>query len=169
MSVITYKKGTKKSRRYIYFFYKGEKILEQKIPFDESIDYGHGYTAIIPLYYENGKIYQKRVPKGNKKTRFVSFPIKQHFRKIIGKERVEIISYYHYKMILNGFTPFNVTYDIIVNDDDGEIFTFKDKTGTVYLTADKLKDIKNNVLNYVKRLHDLSAHNIIIKNIKKQV
>lgn len=97
MNVITYKKSSKKNRRYIYFFYNGEKILEQKIPFDDKFDNGHGYTAVVPLYYENGKIYQKRVPKSNRKTRLVSFPIKQHFRKIIGKERVEIISYYRQK------------------------------------------------------------------------
>jgi hypothetical protein len=170
MNVITYKKSSKKNRRYIYFFYNGEKILSQKVPFDDKINYGYGDTAVVPLYYENGKIYQKRVPKSNKKTRLVSFPIKQQFRKIIGKERVEIVSYYHFKMIQNGFIPFNVNYVRVTNDDDDEIRT--NETETVYLTVDKLKDIENNTLNYVKRLHnltDLTNDTIIIKSIVKNV
>lgn len=168
MNIITYKIGSRKSRRYIYFFYNGNKVLEQKIPFDENIDFGHGDTVIIPLYYENGRIYQKRVPRNNNKTRIVSFPIKKQFKKILGNERVGIVSYYHFKMIQNGFIPFDVTYDIIIND-DGEIRTVIDETETVYLTVDKLKDIENNVLNYVKKLHDVTDDTIVIKNIVNNI
>ena len=74
---------TGRSRSLWNFFLNGEKILTQKVPFDETWDFGYGNrTGLTNVYLLDGNLYQTRVKNEGcgcvpdiKDSREVRFPV----------------------------------------------------------------------------------------------
>jgi len=77
-------------RNFFLFFIDGVQVMSQKIPYDETMEWGYdGTISLENVYYENGSIHQTRVGRhkwdpvkkawGAGERRQVKFPVSRKF------------------------------------------------------------------------------------------
>lgn len=84
------KNGTRRS--ILLFFINGVKLFEQKVPFDETAEYGTSKWHIDNIYLLNGRIHQTRwstdwdstTNSYIKTTRDVTYPVSKKILKTLG-------------------------------------------------------------------------------------
>lgn len=51
-------------RNFLLFFIDGTLVLQQKVPYDETMEWGYdGALHLEDVYYQDGRIYQTRIGK----------------------------------------------------------------------------------------------------------